>query len=166
MCCWRVRRSRMLARDRESYHKSRTTRPWLYVSSPMRGKWGDSPWVNCHRGILVATTAWHAGWHPIAPQLNGFWEMISGALDVHNADGAAGWLEYDFSFLTRCDALYRIPGESEGADREVALMEQHRKLVLHGPTDPRLADFPRPGDHLEFVSGQWMRRINGIPVCR
>ena len=30
------------------------------------------------------------------------------------------WLEYDMEWLTACDALVRLPGESKGADREVA----------------------------------------------
>lgn len=30
------------------------------------------------------------------------------------------WMDYDFAWVERCDALLRIPGESKGADREVA----------------------------------------------
>lgn len=29
------------------------------------------------------------------------------------------WMQLDFDWLRRCDALYRMPGESSGADREV-----------------------------------------------
>jgi hypothetical protein len=32
--------------------------------------------------------------------------------------------------LTRCDALIRIPGESEGADKEVAFMEERNKKIF------------------------------------
>jgi hypothetical protein len=31
------------------------------------------------------------------------------------------WLEIDFAWVKKCDALIRLPGESSGADREVEL---------------------------------------------
>jgi hypothetical protein len=30
------------------------------------------------------------------------------------------WLDYDFRLIRRCNAVIRLPGESRGADREVA----------------------------------------------
>lgn len=148
--------------DRDRYWQAMSRRPWLYISGPMRGKWGDSPWINCNIGIRIAHTAWAAGWHPVCPQLNGFWEMVVGALDNASTDGASGWLDYDFSFLTRCDALYRYPGESVGADREVALMEMADKVVIPGPAEPSLVEFPRPQDYLDYVGGVWMRKRTGV----
>ena len=38
------------------------------------------------------------------------------------------WLGYDLSWLERCDALVRLPGESNGADGEV-----NRALALWLP---------------------------------
>lgn len=40
-------------------------------------------------------------------------------LDVGSLDYEK-WMEFDFNVIDRCDALYRLPGESAGADREVA----------------------------------------------
>lgn len=143
--------------DWNRYVQAQTTRPWLYIAGPMMGKAGDSQWLNCQRGMLVAAVAWHAGWHPICPHLNGAWEMVLGkCLDEKATDGAGGWLDFDFSYLTRCDALYRIPGPSSGADREVVLMDAVGKLVLHGPAEPTVEEFPRPQDYLVYHSGLWL----------
>jgi hypothetical protein len=127
----------------------------------MRGRNGFGAWANCGHGIKIATTAWRAGWHPIVPQLNGTWEMVAGELDLAATDGATGWLDYDFSLLARCDAIYRYPGYSEGADREVALMETFDKPVIAGPLEPSLEEFPKPTGYLEYVGGLWMRKRTG-----
>lgn len=40
-----------------------------------------------------------------------------------NADGVASyeqWMDYDFAWLQQCQMVLRIPGDSPGADREVA----------------------------------------------
>lgn len=108
------------------------SRPWLYISGPMTGRNGQSPYVNCRDGILLAQEAWHKGWHPVCPMLNSLWEMVAGPLDSKSGDGASGWMDLDISSLTRCDAIFRLPGVSPGADREVALMMKQRKMVLEG----------------------------------
>jgi hypothetical protein len=121
----------------------------------MRGKPGDSQFLNAQRGMVLAVEAWKAGWHPICPMLNAFWEMVTGELDEFSEDGAAGWLDYDFSLLTRCDAIYRMDGYSTGADREVAVMQAAGKPVIYGPDIIRGPsgwpgwDFPTPFEVLE-----------------
>lgn len=42
------------------------------------------------------------------------------------------WIQYDMEvLLPRCDALYRIPGDSVGAEMEVAWMRSHNKPVFY-----------------------------------
>lgn len=111
-----------LDQDLKMFTESEERRPWIYVSGPMRGAPGDvGPWLNCRIGMDVGKKLWVAGWHPFVPMLNAFWEMSVGALTPGHSDGASGWLEFDFSAITRCDALLRLPGKSDGADREVAV---------------------------------------------
>jgi hypothetical protein len=43
--------------------------------------------------------------------LTHFWHMIQ----PHNIDY---WYQYDLEWLEVCDALFRLPGESHGADKE------------------------------------------------
>ena len=40
------------------------------------------------------------------------------------------WMDYDFGWVRKCDALYRGKGESSGADREVALAQELGKIVF------------------------------------
>jgi hypothetical protein len=42
------------------------------------------------------------------------------------------WLAWDFQWLSVCDALVRLPGESKGADREVAFCAERGVPVFHG----------------------------------
>jgi hypothetical protein len=41
------------------------------------------------------------------------------------------WLDLDNQFLPDCDAVLRIPGDSNGADKEVALAKTLGKPVFH-----------------------------------
>lgn len=41
------------------------------------------------------------------------------------------WMSYDLEILSRCDAMFRQPGESAGADREEAAMTKAGKPVFH-----------------------------------
>ena len=41
------------------------------------------------------------------------------------------WTRYDDAWVLRCDAILRLPGESSGADQEVALAEAHGIPVFH-----------------------------------
>lgn len=41
------------------------------------------------------------------------------------------WYQYDFEWLEKCDAVYRLPGESVGADKEVERAKELGKPVFH-----------------------------------
>lgn len=57
------------------------------------------------------------GAHPFVPLLNHFWE-------ISHPQPYEVWMRWCLSWVRRCDAVYRLPGESPGADREVALAEE------------------------------------------
>lgn len=85
-------------------------KPLVYISGPISQ--GDVV-VNTHAAMKL----WHEMWKgglvtPICPH----WSMIQHLLDplTHKE-----WLDYDKVIIARCDALLRMPGESEGADEEV-----------------------------------------------
>lgn len=52
------------------------------------------------------------------------------------------WLDFDFCWLSACDALLRLPGESEGADTEVEWCREHGVPVYHS-VDEVIAAFRR-----------------------
>jgi hypothetical protein len=49
---------------------------------------------------------------PFIPHFSFIWHL----LHEHSYDQ---WLEYDFAWLDKCDALLRLPGESPGAEKEI-----------------------------------------------
>ena len=83
---------------------------------------------NCihhtHRALMIAEELIECGFVAFVPQLSIFWEFLR----PHDHDW---WLQYDRVILERCDALLRIPGESKGADEEVAFAIEHRIPVYY-----------------------------------
>lgn len=97
--------------------RAKEHRVWLYVSGPMT----KQPYIGPRDAMALGVRLWRAGWHPIIPQLCSLWEMSAGPLDPVSTDGVCGWMEYDMSLLSKCQAIVRLPGASSGADREVAV---------------------------------------------
>jgi hypothetical protein len=94
----------------------------IYISSPYT--LGD-----VGRNVAVQMDAWHeildAGHLPFAPLLTHY-------LHIYRQRPYEEWMNYDLAILKRMDALLRLPGESNGADREVQAMQALNKPVLIG----------------------------------
>ena len=86
----------------------------VYVAGPY--SIGDVA-QNVRRAMEAAHVLIVAGHAPYIPHLAHF-------LHLHQPQDYETWMRLDLAWLSRCDALVRLPGESEGADREVA--EAHR----------------------------------------
>lgn len=82
----------------------------VYVAGPMSQ--GDLM-LHVREAALAGKAILDAGGIPFLPQVCAFWHMVTPA-DYET------WLAYDMEWLRACDVLLRLPGESEGADREVA----------------------------------------------
>lgn len=82
----------------------------VYIASPYTK--GDVA-CNIHRAILTADLLIEMGHTPYVPVLTHFWHLVI----PHPWEF---WIEYDLKLLPMFDCVLRIPGESEGADREVA----------------------------------------------
>lgn len=82
----------------------------VYIAAPYTK--GDTA-VNVKRAIDAAAELIDAGYAPYVPQLTHFVHM------AHPHDYGI-WLEQDVEWLTACDCLLRLPGESNGASLEVA----------------------------------------------
>ncbi len=52
-------------------------------------------------------------------------------IDIIHPQTYEQWMMVTQGFITACHALYRIPGESSGADREVEYALQHHIIVYH-----------------------------------
>ena len=94
-----------------------TNRPMLiYVSGPFT--LGDQ-WANVRTACLAGNEILKLGHCPFVPHCTAIWHVITPKTFDR-------WLEIDSVILARCDAVLRLPGESKGADREVALaLEKH-----------------------------------------
>jgi hypothetical protein len=82
----------------------------IFIAGPYTT--GD-PAVNVKAALDAATPLLNAGAMPYVPHLNHFWHF------VYPQDYEV-WVDLDLEFLAACDALLRLPGESPGADGEVA----------------------------------------------
>ena len=80
--------------------------------------------------------------HNIRTAINAFDEIIaknaipyiphvSGFLDLICPHPSEFWLDYDLYWLNVCNALLRLPGKSNGADREIQFMLDKGKPVFY-----------------------------------
>lgn len=83
---------------------------FIYVASPYTK--GDVA-VNVRRCIECADELATRGLVPFCPLLTHFWHLIC----PHPIEF---WYAQDMAWLEKCDALVRLPGESTGADKEMA----------------------------------------------
>jgi len=97
----------------------------VYIAGPI----SSNPPDHTRTAIHTANYLMALGYVPYVPHLTVFWEMVSGQKDWET------WLTYDEKWLAVCDVLLRLPGESRGADREVAFAGDHGIPVVYGTTD-------------------------------
>jgi hypothetical protein len=86
----------------------------VYVAGPLTT--GDV-FANIHEATVAANLLLALGYLPFLPHLTALWASIT-------PRPYEDWMAYDFGWLKACDCLFRLRGESSGADREVA--EAHR----------------------------------------
>jgi hypothetical protein len=82
--------------------------PRVYVAGPITK--GDQ-FVNVKRAMEVANQLWTMGFIPFVPHLSALWQM-------NHPRSHQDWLDYDLHWLAQCNVLYRMPGESVGANQE------------------------------------------------
>lgn len=106
-----------------------SSKPLVYLMGPYT-KGGQA--ANVRKAVEMADVICALGGCPFIPHLCHLWELIY----PHNYDF---WLEYDLNWLKVCDAAYRLPGESAGADEERKQCERLKIPVFY--TTPTLMEF-------------------------
>ncbi len=81
----------------------------IYIAGPYSR--GDQV-INTQNVIHAAEEIIARGHIPFVPHLTMLWHLIS----PHPPEF---WYSYDFEWLKECDAIFRLGGESWGADREI-----------------------------------------------
>lgn len=97
----------------------------VYVAGPYTK--GDVA-INVREAILAATELSDAGLVPFVPHLTHFWHTVV-------PRPYEDWLRLDMEWLRLCDFVLRLPGDSNGADKEVA---EARRLGVPVYTDMKL----------------------------
>ena len=87
----------------------------VYIASPYT--LGDAV-LNVRRSLEAADDLLSRGYVPFVPLLAHFWHFLS-------PKDYRVWTAYDLAWVPVCDALLRLSGESEGADREVEEAREH-----------------------------------------
>ena len=108
--------------------------PLVYVAGPFSK--GDVM-LNIRAAMNTTRTLIDRGFVVFCPHLSGFQHLV----DPRSYDE---WLAYDLKVILCCDAVYRMPGESPGADKEVVFAVSHGIPVyssletLYAGTDAQL----------------------------
>ena len=88
----------------------------IYIAGP----YTSNPEENVRKALSVADELLDRGLVPFIPHLAHWWEQLS-------PKNYETWVDYGLNWLEVCDCLYRIQGESPGADKET---ERARELGL------------------------------------
>ena len=92
----------------------------VYIASPYTI--GDAA-VNVRNQLLCADELMNLGFCPFAPLYTHFQHMF-------RPRSYEDWCTFDNEWVTVCDCVLRLPGESKGADAEVKLALSLRRPVF------------------------------------
>lgn len=93
----------------------------VYVAGPYTK---PDPCANTHAAIQVGSELLDLGYAPFLPHLSHLWHTVK-------PRPYQDWLALDFEWLPACDVVFRMPGDSSGADQEVALAKKLGIPVVH-----------------------------------
>lgn len=95
--------------------------PMVYIAGPYSH---PDPVLNTRTAIKAGMRVWDEGYGvPVIPHLT----MLAHLVTPRPLEF---WYEFDLALVARCDAVWRLPGESTGADNEVAFAEEHNIPVV------------------------------------
>ena len=97
----------------------------VYIASPYTI--GDVA-KNVRRQVDTATILIDCGMAP-------FWPLNSHFLHMFWPKSYETWVKLDEAWVKKCDALYRLEGESNGADREVLIAKENGIPVFYNLND-------------------------------
>ena len=101
-------------------------KPLVYIAAPY--SIGDKE-ANTRASLDAANELLATGlFIPFPPLLSHYW-------DLYSPKDYEEWLEIDKHWLSHCDAMLRLPGESAGADREEMWARERGLSVFHSLED-------------------------------
>lgn len=142
----------------------------VYIAGPMTSS-GDYK-TNIRLGVKVMRALMKMGYSVICPQLSGLTDFDTVAWKARELTGDLthdDWYEMDLELVRRSDLLLRLPGESRGADKEVAEAERRGIKVYHKVCDIWYFDCKckswkdKPGDELTLLDRELERASDSPP---
>lgn len=100
----------------------KTKKPLVYIAGPITK---PCPIKNMRQGLMMWKAFYQEGViTPFTPHTS----VLQDAIFPMPYDN---WLDYDFDIILHCDAVYRMSGESRGADLEVEFARKHNIPVFY-----------------------------------
>lgn len=96
--------------------------PLVFVSGPLTTGNALDLVENVRRACKAADEIVALGGIPVIPHLSIFWCQFSEDAAARSYDD---WMQWCYAQLRKCAMLYRLPGESKGADLEVSEAAAH-----------------------------------------
>ena len=100
---------------------------FVYIAGPYTS---PDPVLNVRKALTAAEQIRDMGMVPFIPHLCHLWHLVS----PHDHQY---WMDYDLDWLQKCDVVYRIVGNSQGADIEVKAALVQKIPVYYAMTDLR-----------------------------
>lgn len=94
----------------------------VFIAGPMSTS--GEPGPNLHAAASAAADLLYLGFTPFIPHVTWILHAIRPDIAVKT------WQQWDRRWLQRCDCLLRLPGRSDGADREVIEMRKLERPVF------------------------------------
>lgn len=91
----------------------------VYIAGPI----SSDPEKNLEIALDVTNQVIDKGHNPYMPNYNYY-------LEQKKSRDYELWMKLDDEWLRQCDAIYRIPGESPGADREMKVAKEIGLLII------------------------------------
>ncbi len=95
---------------------------FVYISGPLTK---GNVFGNIHHAAVAANHLMKLGYHPLTPHLVALQEIVMPDL------GYEDYMALDLAWITRCDAVLRLPGDSPGGDREVEFARERGIPVFY-----------------------------------
>lgn len=121
----------------------------VYIAGPYTK--GD-PFENTKKAIELGQRLLDAGYCPFVPHLTHFWHTMI------QENPWEVWMDLDLQWLPTCDVVFRMEGESKGADIEVS--EANRLGV------PVVYSWEQLEESKEWISEPKVPKIEGSPEFR
>jgi hypothetical protein len=122
----------------------------VYVAGPI----SSDPMLGVARATAISRDIFLDGMAPFVPHWDAFWFLGEGHWKEY--------LEFDLEFVSVCDAVYRLGGESKGADKECAVAEHLGIPVFYEDTyQPWDSEPTKPG-YLDMLSYAEKLNLTGV----